>query len=886
VSRFGSAFRITLVKHKKIVSRAPPLRGGSFSFGERGVNLVAPVVGTKEENLTLNLERKHPLIPRRMFFGNPDKTDVELSRDGNQISFLAPLDGVLNIWVAPVEDIDAARPITSARRPGIRSHFWAHTHQHIIYIRDEKGDERWQVHSVNLHTKRDLNLSHSDKKPGQQEMLAGGKGKQRGEARVERVSAKIPFEILIGLNNRDLGRHDLYRVNIETGRKTCVKLNYIFERFVIDDDYDIRLAIRHLDGDKEVLKSSREGRWEHLLKIPWEDWFTTELQGLDSAGRKIYLRDSRGCNEPVLKSIDLTTGREEILNEADEASSIGWDKEYLESLSLRGRPRIVSQSSDGNRWLVTYDSDLEPGRYYLYERIKRRATFLFATRPALSNVVLAKMHELKIRVRDELELSCYLTLPSWIGDPADLRPPSPLPMVLVVHGGPHARDYWGYDPDHQWLANRGYAVLSVNFRGSTGFGKRILNAGRCLWGGAMQDDLVDATEWAVEQGVADEARIAIMGGSYGGYAALCGLAFTPEIFSCGVDLVGCSDLTNGEHFAKPVNVEEREALENRSPLFRANRIRKPLLIGHGANDPRVKQKESDHMVRAMQAHDLPVTYVLYPDEGHGFVRPENRLSFKAITEAFLARHLGGRLQPIDHDLPGSSFELRALGIGMASLKSYWDVMTAIHEAKRRRSACLDLSAKKLAVLPPEIGKLKSLRRLHLSGNQLSFVPRELAELSCLEELQLDRNCLISLPSEIGQLGRLKILHLDNNRIEMLPPEIGRLTSLKLLTLRKNQLLTLPPEIGLLYQLEELDLRSNQLLFLPCQMSKLKTLTGLYLNGNHFVEQAVEIRRLSKLLRLDVKQNRLDYFSRGLPLCESAGNPMESPSVGCATDKVA
>ncbi len=292
------------------------------------------------------------------------------------------------------------------------------------------------------------------------------------------------------------------------------------------------------------------------------------------------------------------------------------------------------------------------------------------------------------------------------------------------------------------------------------------------------------------------------------------------------------------------------------------------------------------MVRAMQTHHLPVTYVLYPNEGHGFVRPENRISFNAITEAFLSKHLGGRLQPIEHDLPGSSLELRALGIGMTSLKSYWDVMTSIHEAERRRSAWLDLSTKKLAVLPPEIGRLKSLKRLYLSGNQLSSVPRELAELSYLEELHLDRNRLISLPSEIGQLGRLKILHLDDNRIELLPPEIGCLTALKFLTLRRNQLLTLPPEIGKLYQLEELDLHSNRLLFLPSQISELRALTGLYLNGNHLVEQDVEISKLSRLLRRDVRQNRLTRFHRELPLCRTAGSRSEQQSVDRTTGKVA
>ncbi len=587
--------------------------------------------------MTVSHRRQDPLIPRSVFFGNPEKADVDLSRDGAHISFLAPVDGVLNIWVAPAEDLEAARAITSTRKPGIRYHFWAYTHEHIIYVRDYDGDEKREVHSVNVFTKQDRNLSNAKRAP-ERRPVANAVSKLLGVARVEKMSAKRPSEIMIGINGRDANHYDLYKANVETGERTFFLMNYVFERLVLDDDYCVRLAIRYRNGDREVLKVSPSEGWTPLLTIPCEDSFTIEILGVDSTGELVHVVDSRVGDQPIFKTIDVATGREESTSDKgveNEETGAFSDEKYLQSLFKHGRLRVVRQSTDGELWLVTYESDVEPGRYYLYDRTNRRARFLFAAREALQRVNLARMRELAIRARDGLLLNSYLTLPAWLdlGDER-LRPPTPLPMVLLVHGGPHARDEWGYHPDHQWLANRGYAVLSVNFRGSTGFGKDFVNAGRGLWGGAMQNDLIDAVTWAADFGIADKSRIAIMGASYGGYAALSGLAFTPDLFACGVDLVGCSDLTNGEIFRAPRDKKEYRQLAERSPALHARRIRKPLLIGHGMNDPCVKRRESDQMVRAMQTHRLPVTCVRYPDEGHGFVRAENTLSFQAITEGF------------------------------------------------------------------------------------------------------------------------------------------------------------------------------------------------------------------------------------------------------------
>jgi dipeptidyl aminopeptidase/acylaminoacyl peptidase len=345
------------------------------------------------------------------------------------------------------------------------------------------------------------------------------------------------------------------------------------------------------------------------------------------------------------------------------------DFEYLQTVA-NGDIEVVSRTLDDRFWVVAYEVDNGPIRYYLYNRSQKQARFLFTNRKALEGIPLAKTYPVFIPARDGLTLVSYVTLPVWSDPDGDGRPSQPLPMVLLVHGGPWWRDRWGYEPVRQWLANRGYSVLNVNFRGSTGFGKKFINAGDMEWGGKMHDDLVDAVQWAISEKIADPNRIAIMGGSYGGYATLVGLTFTPELFACGVDICGPSNLVTFmnsippywapmiELFKKRVGdhttEEGRQFLLSRSPLTYVDRIRKPLLIGQGANDPRVKQSESDQIVQTMQAKNIPVTYVLFPDEGHGFVRPENRLAFFAVAEVFLAQHLGGRYEPIGDDLKGSS----------------------------------------------------------------------------------------------------------------------------------------------------------------------------------------------------------------------------------------
>ncbi len=333
-----------------------------------------------------------------------------------------------------------------------------------------------------------------------------------------------------------------------------------------------------------------------------------------------------------------------------------------------GEVVVTGRTDDAKLWSVAFINDNRPPEYYLYDATTKRANFLFTGRDALRSVGLAKMETPVIPARDGLPLVSYLTLPMGFQKGTS----DPIPLVLLVHGGPWARDEWGYNPYHQWLANRGYAVLSVNFRGSTGFGKNFLNAGNRQWSKKMHDDLIDAVQWAITEKIADPKKVAIMGGSYGGYATLVGLTYTPDTFACGVDIVGPSNLATLlatiPPYWKPMkamfdtrvgSLDEKDWLRQISPLTFVDNIQRPLLIGQGANDPRVKQAEADQIVQAMQAKKIPVTYVLFPDEGHGFARPENNMAFNAITEAFLAQHLGGLYEAMGSELEKSTAKIEA-----------------------------------------------------------------------------------------------------------------------------------------------------------------------------------------------------------------------------------
>jgi dipeptidyl aminopeptidase/acylaminoacyl peptidase len=675
------------------------------------------------------------LIPRSVLFGNPDRAATRLSPDGKSLSFLAPVDGVLNVWVGPTDDLAAAKPVTTDTERGVRIYFWAYTNQHVIYLQDKEGNENWHVYLVDLKSGETKNLTPLE----------------NVRAQIEGVSHKFPEEILIGLNDRDPRLHDIHRLNIKTGERTLVMENPGFAGFLTDDDYNIRFGTRMTpDGGSELMKppsvtasldngayakddkkkkkgkkkkdkkkkksksdveaSSDESEnseppidpfaaWESFIKISMEDSLTTAPIGFDKSGRILYMLDSRERNTAAFATLNLDTNELKMIADdprADlqgamvhpteytvEAVAFTFDRKLWKILDEKIAPdfealgkvadgdfEVISRTLDDTQWIVAYIVDDGPVRYYRYVRESKQAHFLFTNRSQLEGLPLVEMRPEMIQSRDGLNLVNYLSLPAGSDQDGDGRPDKPLPMVLSVHGGPWGRVNWGYNSHHQWFANRGYAVLDVNFRGSTGFGKEFINAGNMEWAGKMHDDLIDAVDWAIEQKIADPERVAIFGGSYGGYATLVGLTFTPETFACGVDIVGPSNLVTLlntippywapmiELFTKRVGDHRTEdgvkLLTERSPLTYADQIVHPLLIAQGANDPRVKQAESDQIVKAMQDKNIPVTYILYSDEGHGFARPENRMSFYAVSEAFLSKCLGGHADPVGEDFQNST----------------------------------------------------------------------------------------------------------------------------------------------------------------------------------------------------------------------------------------
>lgn len=624
------------------------------------------------------------LIPRDALFGNPERANVLISPDGKYLSWVAAVDGVMNVWVAPANDIAKARAVTADKARGIRQYFWSYRPDTLLYLRDTGGDEDFHLFSVDLASGQTRDLS---KFPKTRAMVAG-------------VSHLHPDAVMVAMNDRDPKWHDLYRVDLATGARTLAQKNTAeFAEYRLDPDFRVRLALKSRpDGGSDLLEPDAAGGWKIAGEIPFADSLTSAPGGYTTDGKTQYFFDSRGRNTTALYAIDTATGGKTLVHEdarADidgviddpktgkaQAVSVNYLKnewkaidpaiaDDLEKLKAIGPGdfSVTSRTLDDRTWIVAYSAAETPVAYYRYVR-GNTPEKLFSARPALDGKPLVAMWPQEIASRDGLTLVSYLTLPKTADANNDGKADKPAPMVLLVHGGPWARDVYGYTGMTQWLANRGYAVLSVNYRGSTGFGKDFVNKSDQQWAAKMHDDLIDAVDWAVKNGITTKDDVAIMGGSYGGYATLTGLTFTPDAFKCGVDIVGPSNLNTllstippywasfFEQFAKRVGDPRTEAgkqlLTERSPLTHVAKISKPLLIGQGANDPRVKQAESDQIVRAMQEKKIPVTYVLFPDEGHGFARPENSKAFNAVAEGFLAKCLGGRAQPIGNDFAGSS----------------------------------------------------------------------------------------------------------------------------------------------------------------------------------------------------------------------------------------
>ncbi|MCJ1960975.1 alpha/beta hydrolase family protein [Novosphingobium mangrovi (ex Hu et al. 2023)] len=639
-----------------------------------------------------------PLITRSALFGNPTRIDGQVSPDGQWISFIAPRDGVMNLWIAPRDHPDKARPLTAQKGRPLETSTWTRDSRQLLFVTDTQGDENYRLYGVDVATGRLRNYTPYEKT----------------RAQILAMSREDPGHILIGLNKRDPRWHDVYRLDLVTGELQEVMRGDGYARVLADRQLRVRLVGKaRADGGADYFRLiDGEVEATPFVSIGLEDALTTNPLSFTEDGKTLYWLDSRGRDTAALMAQDFASGAMTLVGQdrrADVESALfdpgtgraqGYEVNYLrpeytatspaiadDLAYLKGQDKglftITSRTDDDSIWIVRFDPVTAPESTWLYDRRTQALTELFVTRPELEGAPLAEQIPVEITARDGKTLVSYLTLPR------DAK--GPVPMVLFVHGGPWARDQAGFQPYQQWLANRGYAVLAVNFRGSTGFGKSFIAAGNLEWGRKMHQDLIDAVDWAIARGVTRRDSVAILGGSYGGYATLVGMTMTPERFACGVDMVGPSNLqtlmntfpaywgAQLEQFYRrmgdPRTEDGRAMLAERSPINHVDAIRKPLLIAQGANDPRVNIDESDQIVAAMTERGIPVTYLVFPDEGHGFARPENSIAFAAASENFLQTCLGGRAQPMRDALANSSAEVRKGGsyIGIEDFRDSGEV---------------------------------------------------------------------------------------------------------------------------------------------------------------------------------------------------------------------
>lgn len=613
------------------------------------------------------------LIPREVLFGNPVKTRARLSPDGNFLAYLAPVDNVLNVWIRTIGEEDD-RPLTEDETRGIRYYSWAQDSKHILYAQDAGGNENWRMYAVDLETGETRDLTPFE----------------NIQVRFIETNKSFPDELIVSMNKEDPKVHDMYHLDLVSGQQDLIAKNPgNFIDWIIDPHFKVRgaIAAKEDGGFDLMVRDNVEDEWDILVTWDAEDGMTSAPNFVSPPtvfskdGEYIYLMDSRNANAGRLIKLEITTDDIEVLVEdpkydvsqyilfhpetydiqavAVQKARLEWivlDKSLEEDFKAiaaleRGDFYVLSRDNVDKTWLIAFEKDNGPVTYYAYDRLTKQGTYLFNQNPSLDQYTLASMEPISFTSRDGLTIHGYITYPAG-------KEKKNLPLVVDVHGGPWARNTWEFDPQAQWFANRGYACLQVNFRGSLGYGKDFVNAGDKEFGGKAQDDLVDAVTWAIEKGIADPERIAIWGGSYGGYAALVGATFTPDLFCCAVDMFGPSNLITfieaippwfstllATIYKRMGNPEtEEEFLKSRSPLFRVDQIKIPILIAQGANDPRVKQAESEQLVAAMREKGIEYEYMLFPDEGHGFRKPQNRLKFYAAAEKFLAKHLGGRYE--------------------------------------------------------------------------------------------------------------------------------------------------------------------------------------------------------------------------------------------------
>jgi dipeptidyl aminopeptidase/acylaminoacyl peptidase len=606
-----------------------------------------------------------PLIPRAVLFGNPTYAAPTVSPDGTRLGYLAPDEGVLNVWVGPVDEPDQAAPVTRDRGRGIRVFGFCHDDRTLYYLQDEGGDENWRLHLLDLDSGTERCVTPYD----------------NVQVRVLGHNRWHPTTMLLGINKDKPELHDVYRLDLTSDQLEKVLDNPGYVGWLADTDLTIQGAASVTeDGGVVFFLADEDAEFHPWLEVPADDANTTSPVGFSRDGSTLYLVSSLGANAARLVSVDLATGEQAemaadpaydvdgvefdpetrvpqaVIFDKDRKSWTFLDEAYGDaveqlraSLGIDGELGINRTERGDQLWMVSVMPSDGPIRYYLYDRSTGGLRFLFAHKPDLGGYALAPMEAFAFTARDGLEIHGYVTFPPDVER-------EHLPAVLNVHGGPWARDAWGYNAEVQWLANRGYACVQVNFRGSTGYGKAFGNAADKQWGRTMHTDLLDAINHLTRQGAIDPDRIGIMGGSYGGYAALAGAAFTPDVFRCAVDLCGPSNLLTllasvppywkpmvAMMYAKVGDPEtEKDMLWERSPLSRVDDISIPVLVAQGANDPRVKQAEAEQIVEALKGKGVPHEYLLFPDEGHGLARPENREVYYAAAERFLAEHLGGR----------------------------------------------------------------------------------------------------------------------------------------------------------------------------------------------------------------------------------------------------
>ena len=623
--------------------------------------------------ICIQFENMTPLIDRMIFFGNPQIMGGKISPNGQSISFIKPYNGMLNIWVKDKsEPFDAARVVTNDQSRPITSYFWTRDSKYIIYVQDKGGDENYHVYALDPY-------DDSGEFPLCRDLTDYGSIR----AMILALPKNNHDEILVGLNDRDAAWHDLYRISISSGERTLLYQNQDnLSSYYFDNDYNLIMASRSTaDAGIELLYRNSD-KWNSIIASSGDEY----ISPLKFIRDDEYYVESNIGNEDLsfLGILNLRTGGLQK-NESDPDNNVDFggaifsdrtneliatvynfkkaelywkDQDYKEDYNFlkdkfdQAEISLLSSTTNEREWIVNANSDTDPGAAYYFNRDSKEVTFLYRPRPELPIEHLCPMRPIEYKGVDGLEIHGYITIPTSNAER--------LPGIIMPHGGPWVRDNWGYNSYAQFLANRGYVVLQVNYRGSTGYGKSFLNAGDKEWGMKMQDDLTKGVQYLIEHENCDRDKIGILGGSYGGYATLAGLTFTPEIYACGVSIVGPSNLftllesipayweTARAMFHKrmgdPSTEEGKKRLRAQSPFFHASKIQAPLLVGQGDNDPRVKTAESEQIVSAMKKHQLKVTYLNFPDEGHGFANPLNNMAFTVVMEQFLAKHLGGRCQ--------------------------------------------------------------------------------------------------------------------------------------------------------------------------------------------------------------------------------------------------